>query len=379
MNQFLRTVLPVTGILLALAYAIRAGLHLFGATSMPVDQAIQYWNIKQMLSGVNYLDVTVHTSYPPSYLLFLSPLFSLPYEVSIWCWAALNVISIFIFIYLISAQNWRIGATLAGAQSLFQTIGIGQFGLLPVTAAATISRLAVSTGWPRVAGITLCAFVLAGKPSIGIPLLFWLFFRKNDRAGVFLAAVIHLSLLFIAAHLMQLNVLEMLIQWLQNQSKTGQEFLGKNDLFLLLHSLGFPSPLLTPLAIIGSALAGWFAVRNRFEADLAVAVLLIAARLLFYHNDYDNLMLLPALAMLLGNVFQSSTEKVHQTKFIPALVLLLALSLWIPARLLDVTSLAGRLLTIGQALIWIATAWILVYQYRTSANASESSPPKNAS
>jgi hypothetical protein len=375
-KRFICQVFPAIGALLAIAYLWRSAGHIWGAESMPVDQAIQYWNINDLLAGENYLVKHVHTSYPPSYLLLLSPLFLFSYQTAIPVWAASNLAGGLILIALLSWGNRRRAGVLFGAHAWYQTIGIGQFGVFPMLAAVSLKHTETGVRRGAVITYTVAAVFLAGKISIGLPLLFWMLLHKHMRTSVLIAAGIHLSLLFWAASLMDLQVVEMMALWVKNQGQTGQTFLGKNDLFLVLGTAGVPAYLVTPIGFVVSAIAAYAVYRTILSEAAAAALLLIAARLIFYHNDYDNLMLLPALSLIWQGSCDDTKPGAGFDKARLLLAATMALSLWLPARLLDTSTPAGTMVTIMQALVWITSAAVLVNYDRMSRRASLSSSPK---
>lgn len=112
-------------------------------------------------------------------------------------------------------------------------------------------------------------------------------------------------------------------------------------------------------ALAAAALAVAWRCRGRGALRLprpagldALGVMAVLGALLFYHRNYDNIMLVPALLAL----FRRSLQRPAPATI--ALTTSLALSLWLPTRVL----VALPWLMPAQSLVWLAAGLVLAFR-----------------
>jgi hypothetical protein len=209
-------------------------------------------------------------------------------------------------------------------------LSLGQFSI-PCMGLITLQLLLLQRKRPLPAG--LCWALAMIKPQIALPFALPFLARKR-LAGLLLGAALLLGLSFAALQITGVSPKAYLGIWSDRQS-LGFVKEGSTTLIgLLTGRLGLSAFWIQVFltGVLGLLILGWWLWRGGLAADplQVVAVCSVIAFIAFYHRNYDNILLAPALLATLDHTFRSHFRLAHSRRVWVVLSVLLAMSLWMP-------------------------------------------------
>jgi hypothetical protein len=309
-------------------------------------------------AGSSYVDPDIGAvtsgGYPP-WSFFTGFLFfpNISWELTRWYHVFLNIIALTVVAYF----SYRIGAKYSRERGIFSmasvlaisshatTLNVGQYGII-INALSIAGMFCLEYRRNVFAGLLL-AMAMA-KPNISIFYFFPLLIKRRIQGIIAFCLYMIFALvnIWIITKINPVYMLDRIWQQYQHFAKQGTsslnillEFGVSNNLAIILIAiLGF--------TVISAAIY-WCRDRSLLTLFAAGAVI---ARLIFYHRIYDNLMLFFLLLAVLEKMFDRPNKKAI------TVFTLVGLSLWIPAKIVDLPYISSL-----QFSIWIVALIYLIF------------------
>ncbi|MGM0589532.1 MAG: hypothetical protein ACQETE_14010 [Bacteroidota bacterium] len=364
------------GSLLSIIYLFRGFFQLLSGERLPVDLALRWWRFQRLIVEQENIYLTISdAAYPPSSYALMGPFLGwYPYNIVDEIWALVNIIALifsgYIVYKLIEEKGIAYQISLLAIplflsfQSLGMVLGVGQITILYVSLLLLVVYIGYAQPFNKWINLLVSSILLAismGKFSLIIPICFVFLFDKRFRGILFGAVGINVLISWYIAIQLETTIWAIIADIYQNTKEIVA--LGSIDVHSMLHHLGISPDYSAFVSLLFLLLLVHFLIslqkNNTIFLKLAIAA--IIARFWTYHAHYDNIV----LVFLLIYAFQQ-LDMVSQFTWIDLLdakilwVLLIWLSLAIPARFLTADPPFYGVFLGFQVIIWLGSALLLI-------------------
>lgn len=375
--QYRRQLLAILIALMATAAALKLGSEFYrlvweSGPAGAVDLKHLHQWVMQWFAGEFLYQKGNAAQYPPATYLMLWPLLGwLSVNAARWFWAFAFVVAAGATIVLairISGAETRpekmlVTLLLLSINGTGVAIGNGQLILFILPAllavALVLEQESENLCADLAAACMLCWAMM--KPSVALPFLWVFLFAWKRWRPALLTLVVYALLTLLAATFQKDDLPGLLKSCAGNASAAVTRFPGTRNLHAVLVAFGLEKWMALSSALAFAALGAWTYLNRYSDRVALIGVAALVARMWTYHRVYDDaLILLPELALF--RIAKHNFE-LGQRTIAGGLLILSALAMLCPARLLDPSELAWSAgwnwaCTTSHAILWLA---ILIY------------------
>lgn len=338
------------------------------------DLVKRFQEVHAWFAGQPVYGVIESADYPPASYIVMFPLTHWPtLDITRMVWT-LSTIAALAWLCIITvresdaatpAERWFAALLPLSGYATAATIRIGQMGvhLLPVLLAGTlvIARQRRSWGRDLLAAALLVAALI--KPTFAVP-FFWVAFFRGGLRFTMLAVAGYIALTLWGVAYQQPSLIEQIQGWL-GQSGNVEATTAHANVFSWLGRAGLEAWYL-PASLLVLGAAGLWTWRYRSaDAWLLIAFASIVARFWSYHRWYDDILMLPAMIVLMQMI--GSAERTGRRDVIAIVLLVVNWVFWLaPAQVLSAPAPWSDLFKVAKTTTWIAImALIMIRTHRS--------------
>jgi hypothetical protein len=335
-----------------------------------VDTKLFYLLVHGWFASIPVYDEVRTAVHPPATYLILWPFFGWMEMIAArWLWAATVVAALAWLGYLIVRESGAstvlerafVALLLLSMHATAHTIRNGQLAvhLLPMLLAGLLLLQREQHGWGRDLLSVFLVLLALVKPSVSVPFFWIMVFLPGRLRPAVLVVLGYVALTFFAASFQESGIVTLLRQWMGRASAEAANA-GYANLHILLADMGLQKWMLSVSLVVLAGLGLWIYRYRRVDFWLLLAVSAIVARFWTYHREYDDLLLLfPEVALF--RLAKRGPSAGGSDVTAGALLAVTAFGMLLPVGLILRSSPWSLLLTIGNAVVWIA---LLVFLMR---------------
>ncbi len=325
-----------------------------------------------------YSDLTFAV-HPPATYVILWPFFGwLANTPARWLWALTAIAALAWLIHMIVRES--------GASTALER---GLVALLPLSTAATamtvrngqlivhllpglLAGLLLLRGGPIIWGRDLFASALVlfalAKPTVSLPFLWIALLLPGRLRPALLVVSGYAALTLFAAPFQEIGLFQLVRDSLARGSALAVSA-GSVNLHILLGAFGLEKWILPASFLAFLGLGVWIHRHRHVDLWLLLAVTALFARFWAYHRFYDDVLLvLPEIALF--RLVKRGPSSDDADVAAAALLAITSVGMLVPIRLMFWSPFLARLITYGNAVVWIVTLVFLMKQAGTTAEPS---------